>query len=118
MAGPKGLHGVGTEFRIALRVRAIYERSPEGRGLLIASSGLTAAFQVLPEALPRAEDVDGHVLLFTQSGLVALGPPIESITSLRHSQGYLKSSGRELSAISGQLLKQRGQHAFQLRGAL
>ena len=89
MAGPKGLHGVGTEFRIALRVRAIYERSPEGRGLLIASSGLTAAFQVLPEALPRAEDVDGHVLLFTQSGLVALGPPIESITSLRPSHESL-----------------------------
>ena len=36
----------------------------------------------------------------------------------KDSQGYLKSSGRELSAISGQLLKQRSQHAFQLRSAL
>src|SRR6516225_8052528 len=32
----------------------------------------------------------------------------------KYSQGYLKSSGPELSAIGGQLLKQRGQHALQL----
>jgi hypothetical protein len=37
-----------------------------------------------------------------------------SSSTSNYSQGYLKSSGWERSAVSVQLLKQRGQHAFQL----
>jgi predicted permease len=46
-----------------------------GLGLLIAAWGLKAALKVLPEALPRAEDVhlDGRVLLFTVGAALLCG---------------------------------------------
>ena len=46
-----------------------------GLGLLLASWGLKAALKVLPEALPRAQDVhlDGRVLLFTLGASLLAG---------------------------------------------
>ena len=71
-----------------------------GLGLLIASWGLESALRLLPEALPRAQNIhlDGHVLLFTLAAsmlagiLFGLAPAIKlSETDLHET---LKEGGR------------------------
>jgi predicted permease len=71
-----------------------------GLGLLVATWGLQAALKVLPEALPRAQDVhlDGRVLLFTLAAsmlagiLFGLAPANEA--SQTDIQETLKEGGR------------------------
>jgi predicted permease len=76
-----------------------------GLGLLIASSGLKAALEVLPKALPRAEDIhlDGHVLLFTLIASLLVGilfglAPAVSISRTRVYE-VLKEGERGLSGM-------------------
>jgi len=74
-----------------------------GLGLLVAFWGMRAALKVLPEALPRAEEVqlDARVLLFTLAAAVlagilfGLGPALK--TSRADLQETLKEGGRGLS---------------------
>ena len=74
-----------------------------GLGLLLASWGTQAALKVLPEALPRAEEVhlDGRVLLFTLAASVLAGILFGLAPALRASRadlhGTLKEGGRGLS---------------------
>jgi predicted permease len=76
-----------------------------GLGLLLASWGLQAALKVLPEALPRAEEVhlDGRVLLFMLAAsllagiLSGLAPALKN--SQRDLQETLKEGGRRLSDV-------------------
>jgi predicted permease len=73
-------------------------------GLLVASWGLRAAVEVLPQALPRAHEVrlDGHVLLFALAAsvlagiLFGLAPALKS--SAPNIQEMLKEGGRGSSA--------------------
>ncbi len=82
-------------------------------GLLIASWGLQAALKVLPEALPRAQNIrlNGHVLLFTLVASVLVGilfglaPALK--TSPANIQETLKEGGRGSSAA-----RHRTQAAF------
>jgi putative ABC transport system permease protein len=75
-----------------------------GLGLLIATWGLQAALKVLPEALPRVQDVslDGRVLLFTLAASVLTGILFGLAPALRTSatnlQETLKEGGRGASA--------------------
>ncbi len=74
-----------------------------GLGLLLASWGMRAALNVLPEALPRAEEVqlDGRVLLFTLVAamlagiLFGLAPALK--TSRTDLQEKLREGGRGMS---------------------
>ncbi len=74
-----------------------------GLGCLIASWGTQAALKVLPEALPRAEEVrlDGRVLLFTIAAsvlagiLFGLAPALKTSRTDLHET--LKEGGRGLS---------------------
>jgi len=68
-----------------------------GLGLLVASWGTRAALSVLPEALPRAEEVqlDGHVLLFTLAAAVLAGILFGLAPALKNSQGDLHETLRE-----------------------
>ena len=74
-----------------------------GLGLLVATWGLQAGLKVLPEALPRAGDVqlDGRVLLFTLAAslltgiLFGLAPALK--TSSANIQATLKEGGRGAS---------------------
>ncbi len=74
-----------------------------GLGLLVASWGMRAALNVLPEALPRAEEVqlDGRVLLFTLAAAVLAGILFGLAPALKTSradlQETLKEGGRGLS---------------------
>ncbi len=74
-----------------------------GLGLLVASWGMRAALHVLPEALPRAEEVqlDGRVLLFTLAAAVLAGILFGLVPALKTSradlQETLKEGGRGLS---------------------
>ena len=74
-----------------------------GLGLLVASWGTHAALKVLPEALPRAEEVqlDGRVLLFTFAVIVLAGILFGLAPALRASRAdlheTLKEGGRGLS---------------------
>ncbi len=74
-----------------------------GLGLLLASWGLQGTFRVLPEALPRAEQVhlDGRVLLFTLAASVLAGILFGLVPALKASRadlhGTLKEGGRGLS---------------------
>ncbi len=73
-------------------------------GILVATWGLQAALKVLPEALPRVQEVhlDGHVLLFTLAAslltgiLFGLAPALK--TSPAGIQATLKEGGREATA--------------------
>ncbi|MGH9342815.1 MAG: permease prefix domain 1-containing protein [Terriglobia bacterium] len=84
-----------------------------GLGLLIAFWGLQGALKVLPEALPRAQNIhlDGHVLLFTLGVSVLAGilfgmaPALK--TSAANIQETLKEGGRGSSAA-----RNRTQAAF------
>jgi predicted permease len=75
-----------------------------GLGLLVATWGLQAALKVLPEALPRVQEVhlDGRVLLFTLAAslltgiLFGLAPALK--TSTADMQVALKEGGRGASA--------------------
>jgi len=74
-----------------------------GLGLLVASWGTRAALGVLPEALPRAEEVqlDGRVLLFTLAAAVLAGILFGLAPALKTSradlQETLSEAGRGLS---------------------
>jgi predicted permease len=74
-----------------------------GLGLLVASWGTQAALKVLPEALPRAEEVhlDARVLLFMLAASVLAGILFGLAPALKASRadlhGTLKEGGRGLS---------------------
>ena len=76
-----------------------------GLGVLLGFWGLQAALKVLPEALPRAEEVrlDGQVLLFTLAASVLAGilsglaPALKSLQPDLHEM--LKEGGRGLSGV-------------------
>jgi len=74
-----------------------------GLGLLLASWGTQAALKVLPEALPRAEEirVDPRVLMFTLAASVLAGIVFGLAPALKASQvnlhETLKEGGRGLS---------------------
>ncbi len=80
-----------------------------GLGMLLATWGLQGALKVLPEALPRAEEVhiDGHVLLvmLAASGLAGilfgLAPALKN--SQRDLQETLKEGGRGSSGARHRL---------------
>ncbi len=84
-----------------------------GLGLLVASWGMRAALNVLPEALPRAEEVqlDGRVLLFTLAAAVLAGILFGLAPALKTSradlQDTLKEGGRGLSGA-----RHRAQRVF------
>ena len=71
-----------------------------GLGLLLSSWGLKGALKALPEALPRAEDVqlDGRVLLFTLAASLLAGTLFGLVPALKTSQlglhETLKEGGR------------------------
>jgi predicted permease len=68
-----------------------------GLGLLLASWGLQGALKVLPEALPRAEEVrlDGRVLLFMLTASVLAGILFGLAPALKNSQRRLHETLRE-----------------------
>jgi putative ABC transport system permease protein len=74
-----------------------------GLGLLIASWGLQGALKVLPEALPRAEEIhlDVHVLVFTLGASILAGILFGLAPALKNSQrdlhDTLKTGGRGAS---------------------
>jgi predicted permease len=74
-----------------------------GLGLLLAAWGTQAALKVLPETLPRAQDVgvDGRVLIFTLVASVVAGVLVGLAPALKISrpnlQETLKESGRGAS---------------------
>jgi len=74
-----------------------------GLGLLIAAGSTKAAIKVLPEALPRAEEIhlDGHVLLFTLATSVLAGVLFGWVPAFKVSRteihDTLKESGRGVS---------------------
>ena len=68
-----------------------------GLGLLLASWGLKGALKVLPEALPRAEEVhlDGRVLLFMLAASVLAGILFGLAPALKNSQHDLQETLKE-----------------------
>jgi predicted permease len=68
-----------------------------GLGLLLASWGLQAALKVLPEALPRAEEVhlDGRVLLFMVAASLLAGILFGLAPALKNSQADLQETLKE-----------------------
>lgn len=68
-----------------------------GLGLLVASWGMRAALNVLPEALPRAEEVqlDGRVLLFTLAAAVLAGILFGLAPAFRTSRADLQETLKE-----------------------
>jgi len=66
-------------------------------GALVASWGTQAALKVLPEALPRAEEVnlDGRVLLFTLAASVLAGIVFGLAPALKTSQAALHETLKE-----------------------
>jgi predicted permease len=68
-----------------------------GLGLMLASWGLQGALKVLPEALPRAEEVglDGRVLLFTFATSVLAGILFGLAPALKNSQRHLHETLKE-----------------------
>jgi len=84
-----------------------------GLGLLMASWGVRAALGMLPEAVPRAEDIhlDGHVLWFTLAAsmlaglLFGLAPAVTTARADVHET--LKEGGRGASGT-----RHRAQRAF------
>ena len=81
-------------------------------GLLVASAGIRAALKVLPEALPRAEEVqiDGHVLLFTLAASVLAGIVFGLAPALKTSRADLQETLRE--GGRGQSGRHRWQKVF------
>ena len=96
--------GRGRVIRQLLTESVLLALAGGGLGLLIATWGLQAALKVLPEALPRAGNVqlDGRVLLFTLAAclltgiLFGLAPALK--TSSARIQETLKEGGRGASA--------------------
>jgi predicted permease len=84
-----------------------------GLGLLLASWGLQGALQILPEALPRAEEVhlDGRVLLCMFAASLLAGILFGLAPALKNShgdlQGTLKEGGR-----GGSGTRHRAQRVF------
>jgi predicted permease len=82
-------------------------------GACVAAWGTQAAIRLLPEALPRAEDVglDGHVLVFTFAISILAGVVFGLVPALKMSrsglQETLKEGGRGASAA-----RQRAQSVF------
>ena len=74
-----------------------------GLGLFLAAQGTQAAMKLLPDALPRPEEVhlDSHVLLFTLGASMLAGVLFGLIPALKTSrtsiQGTLKEGGRGTS---------------------
>ena len=68
-----------------------------GLGMLLASWGLQGALKVLPEALPRAEEVhlDGRVLLFMLAASVLAGILFGLAPALKNSQHDLQETLKE-----------------------
>ena len=68
-----------------------------GLGILLASLGLKAALNALPEALPRAEEVtlDGRVLVVMTAACVLAGILFAVVPALKNSQQGLQESLKE-----------------------
>ena len=68
-----------------------------GLGLLVARWGVRAALKILPEALPRAEEVqlDGRVLLFTLAAAVLAGVLFGLAPAVKASRADLQETLRE-----------------------
>jgi predicted permease len=105
--------GQGRMVRQLLTESLLLALAGGGLGLLLASWGLQGALKLLPQALPRAEEVhlDGRVLLFTLAAsvlagiLFGLAPALK--TSRADLQETLKEGGRGLSGA-----RHRAQRAF------
>jgi predicted permease len=105
--------GRGRVIRQLLTESVLLALAGGALGLMVASWGLQAALKLLPEALPRTQDVrlDGHVLLFTLAAsmlvgiLFGLAPALKISTA--NSQKTLKEGGRGSSAA-----RHRTQSAF------
>jgi predicted permease len=95
--------GRGRMVRQLLTESLLLALTGGGLGLALASWGLQGALKVLPEALPRAEEVrlDGRVLLFTLAASVLAGIMFGLAPALKNSQsdlhGTLREGGRGLS---------------------
>ncbi len=93
----------GRVIRQLLTESILLALSGGGLGLVLASWGLKGALAVLPEALPRAEEVhlDGRVLLFMLAVSVLAGILFGLAPALKNSQrdlqDTLKEGGRGLS---------------------
>ena len=88
-----------------------------GLGLILASWGLQGALKMLPEALPRAEEVhlDGRVLLFMLAASVLAGILFGLAPALKNSQRNLHETLREGGrGLSG--ARHRAQSDFRGRG--
>ncbi len=90
-------------IRQLLTESILLAQSGGGLGLVLASWGLKGALTVLPEALPRAEEIhlDGRVLLFMLAASVLVGILFGLAPALKNSQHdlqeTLKEGGRGLS---------------------
>jgi len=105
--------GQGRMVRQLLTESLLLALAGGGLGLLLASWGLQAALKALPQALPRAEEVqlDGRVLLFTLAASVLAGVFFGLAPALKTSrtdlQETLKEGGRGLSGV-----RHRAQRVF------
>jgi putative ABC transport system permease protein len=103
----------GRMVRQLLTESLLLALSGGGLGLLLASWGLQGALKVLPQALPRAEEVhlDGRVLLFTLAASALAGILFGLVPALKTSraevQETLKEGGRGSSGA-----RHRAQRAF------
>jgi predicted permease len=95
--------GAGRIVRQLLTESILIALAGGGLGVLLCAWGLQAALKILPEALPRVEEVrlDGRVLLFTLAASVLAGilfglvPALKSVRPDLHE--ILKEGGRGLS---------------------
>ncbi len=95
----------GRMVRQLLTESLLLALSGGGLGLLLASWGLRGALKVLPQALPRAEEVnlDGRVLLFTLAASALAGIFFGLVPALKSSRASiheaLKEGGRGASGV-------------------
>jgi len=87
----------GRVIRQLLTESILLALSGGGLGLVLASWGLKGALAVLPEALPRAEEVhlDGRVLLFMLAASVLAGILFGLAPALKNSQRDLQDTLKE-----------------------
>jgi len=105
--------GRGRMIRQLLTESLLLALSGGGLGLLLATWGLQAALRVLPQALPRSEEVhlDGRVLMFTLAASALAGILFGLAPALKNSQWDLHSTIREGGrGLSG--ARHRAQCAF------
>ena len=89
--------GRGRVVRQLLTESILLALAGGGLGLLIASWGLQGVLKVLPEALPRAEEIhlDGRVLIFTLAASLLVGILFGLTPALKTSQSDLHETLKE-----------------------